>query len=134
MWTSCLSLLLLQLIHQRVQALSSSSPRDLFASPAFEVVLNRELLSNDTARDLLDAQPDGAVRYELMRTSGGQGFVCSVPIIAKPAVNAVQPKRVHDERPKDAFNATAGLEKGLALLEPLKGGCLYQKQGWFTCA
>jgi hypothetical protein len=131
-----LTLLLLQLIHQRVNALSSSSPPDLFAFPAYKVVLNREMLSNDTATELLQSQ-DESTRYELMRTKGGIGFLCSIPVETKTSQVALQQVAteitVQEPPIQETMNATAGLEKGLALLEPLKGGCLYQKQGWFTC-
>lgn len=127
-----LLLLLWQLSHALVAALSSSSPPDLFASPAYRIVLHRQLISNESATELVQAQGGESMRYELMRTKGGIGFLCAIPVSTTRPV-ALQQAPAQPAPTQDIVNATASLEKGLALLEPLKRGCLYQKAGWFTC-
>lgn len=122
-----------------VRALSSSSPPDLLASPKSNLHLSRNIVSNDSATALLA----GPQPYKLMRSSSGQAFLCLLPDQANTALAQTSPtKQQHDElagltraerRKKSEDKIQAGLQKGLTLLEPLKQGCLYMKQGWFTC-
>lgn len=99
----------------------------------------------------------GPIKPYLLRSSGnGQAYLCSVPqhsspssasastshskagelvknsssaVKAAPATEAEKEERrlKNEQEKKQAF------ERGLALLEPLKGTCLYITQGWFTC-
>lgn len=66
----------------------------------------------------------------LLRSPSGQAFLCTVPVIEE------ERKVVEDQAEKDALvQATEreqGLVNGLALLEPLRNGCLYLHEGWFT--
>ena len=121
-----------------VLALSSSSPPDLFAHPAYQVVLTRDLISNSTATELLALQPDDRAGFSshLMRTASGQAFLCQYgkPVAPDALSKAETASNTEKRQARAKVDKKAGLERGLALLEPLKsGGCLYQRQGWFTC-
>ncbi|GAA6027810.1 hypothetical protein JCM8097_001729 [Rhodosporidiobolus ruineniae] len=117
-------------------ALSAHSPRDLEAHPAFQVVLSDQHLLNDTLADVLaqplDAPPHSSPpKRHLLRSPGGQAFLCTVPAVTDEAK-----KRQDEQADKDAVIQAAererGVQHGLALLEPMRQGCLYQKQNWFT--
>lgn len=101
--------------------------------------------------------------YLLRSSSNGQAYLCSVPQpsqAASPSSSSSSSKKASGELVKDSSTAADSkgqpqaalteaereerrvkneLEKkeafecGLALLEPLKGTCLYLTQGWFTC-
>ncbi|GAA6000365.1 hypothetical protein JCM10207_007981 [Rhodosporidiobolus poonsookiae] len=117
-------------------ALSAHSPRDLEAHPAFAVVLNEQHILNETLPDLL-AQPletpphSSPPARHLLRSPSGQAFLCAVPAVTDEAK-----KRADAAAEADALiqaeEKERGLQHGLALLEPMRQGCLYQKQGWFT--
>ena len=118
--------------------LSSAGPEDLLATPRYVLSFSGAPISNASAAEML-ATDDGRGQYHRMRSATGQAFVCSVPTPPKaPAV--VEPVVVMDEQTKLARRTKrdqdrrSGLERGLALLEPLKGTCLHLRQGWFTCA
>ena len=118
--------------------LSSAGPEDLLATPRYVLSFSGAPISNASAAEML-ASDDGRGQYHRMRSATGQAFVCSVPRPPKaPAI--VEPMGVVDEQTKLARRAKreqdrrSGLERGLALLEPLKGTCLHLRQGWFTCA
>ncbi|BGP14420.1 Protein OS-9 [Rhodosporidiobolus nylandii] len=117
-------------------ALSSHSPRDLEAHPAFAVVLSEHYVLNETISELL-AEPLGTPPHSsppkrhLLRSPNGQAFLCTVPAVADEAK-----RRADVEEEQDALvraqDVEKGVQNGLALLEPMRGGCLYSKQGWFT--
>lgn len=99
----------------------------------------------------------GPIKPYLLRSSGnGQAYLCSVPQHSSPAsASASTSHSKYGELVKNSSSAvkaapaTEGekeerrikneqekkqaFERGLALLEPLKGTCLYITQGWFTC-
>lgn len=115
--------------------LSSSSPPDLYAFPKYRVDLTRDFVSNATASSILAEASPG---YELMRTASGQAFLCKIPAPEedKSSTNSQSTEKVEqasltpqEKRNQRQMSLQAGLEKGLALLEPLKGACLYQRQG-----
>lgn len=124
-----------------VEALSSSSPPDLLASPKSSILLTRNLVSNSSATALLrSSSVEG--QYKLLRAANGQAFLCSLPstqglsrpldaILKRDVVDAALSKEERKKRSQERIDA--GLKKGLSLLEPLKHGCLYYKMGWFTC-
>lgn len=66
----------------------------------------------------------------MLRTPSGQAFLCTVPVVTE------ERKTVDAQAEKDALVQAAerdrGLANGLALLEPMRNGCLYLRQGWFT--
>jgi hypothetical protein len=172
-----------------VHAISSHSPLDLLAYPAYSVKLNPgNPIANSSAQRILaglsdvdvagkseSANPDGDAtttpvneiqrfgqaksdgspssatnetppKSFLMRSSGnGQAYLCAVPQYA-PATHHARDaadlskgqqslsKTEKEERRKKAEeDRKLAYERGLALLEPLKGSCLYLTQGWFTC-
>ncbi|GAA5979534.1 hypothetical protein JCM11641_005425 [Rhodosporidiobolus odoratus] len=117
-------------------ALSSHSPRDLEAHPAFNVRFSEHQILNETLEGLLaeplETPPDAsAPKRHLLRTPGGQAFLCTVPSVTDEVK-----KRADDEADRDQLarveERERGLERGVALLEPMKQGCLYQRMGWFT--
>ena len=163
----------LSLLLTRCVAISSLSPLDLLAYPAYSVQLRPDRpISNTSAERILargghdenleheqknavnelQVQSGGevgaaAVIYNafLLRSSGnGQGYLCEVPQQQQRSEDikggqeaeqkvqltsdewAERNRRAEEEK-RQAY------EKGLALLEPLKGTCLYLTQGWFTC-
>ncbi|GAA5967512.1 hypothetical protein JCM8115_004071 [Rhodotorula mucilaginosa] len=132
---SSTKLLWLLTILQQTLALSAHSPRDLEAFPAYNVVLSDRAVLNETALDLLAKgataeEPAKVPRRHLMRTPSGQAFLCTVPVVTE------ERKTVDAQAEKDALVQAAerdrGLANGLALLEPMRNGCLYLRQGWFT--
>ncbi|KWU43596.1 hypothetical protein RHOSPDRAFT_26267 [Rhodotorula sp. JG-1b] len=132
---SSTKLLWLLTILQQTLALSAHSPRDLEAFPAYNVLLSDRAVLNETALDLLAKvdtadEPDKVPRRHLLRTPSGQAFLCTVPVVAE------ERKTVDAQAEKDALVQAAerdrGLANGLALLEPMRNGCLYLRQGWFT--
>ncbi|GAA5821222.1 hypothetical protein JCM11251_004520 [Rhodosporidiobolus azoricus] len=117
-------------------ALSSHSPRDLESHPSFAVVLSEHHLLNESLPDIL-AQPletpshSSPPARHLLRTPNGQSFLCTVPAVTDEAK-----KRADQMAEEDALiqaeEKERGVAHGVALLEPMRQGCLYQKQGWFT--
>lgn len=131
-------------------ALSSSSPPDLYAFPKYRIEMTRDFVSNASASDLLATaanQMEAQERqgYELMRTASGQAFLCKIPTASPdehegprqaseheqastsgPTAQALTPQERRNQR---QINLQAGMERGLALLESLKGVCLYQRHG-----
>ncbi|KAI5479070.1 misfolded glycoproteins degradation protein Yos9 [Pseudohyphozyma bogoriensis] len=118
-------------------ALSSHSPKDLFSYPRFEVVIGEQGVLNDTAAQIIHdskqpsdtGEPKAAVH--LLRTQTGQAFLCTVPAVndlpsTPPAPDDLEAKGNAERRRE------RGLERGLALIDGMKGSCLYQKHGWFT--
>lgn len=97
----------------------------------------------------------GPIKPYLLRSSGnGQAYLCSVPQHSIPAssssasnsndksgelvknntVRAPATEAEKEERRlKNEQDKKQAFERGLALLKPLKGSCLYLTQGWFTC-
>ena len=134
--------LLLLSLTVTVVALSSTSPQDLYAQPRYHVYLSSDPLTNSTATALLStpfesAQEDGKdapLKYHLMKSAtSGQTFLCSVPSPVPIPKQALSPSHKLKRR-EFLENQKLGLERGLQLLEPLKGSCLYYRLGWFTCA
>lgn len=139
------SLLILSTLTTTILSLSSHSPQDLFANPKFKVVLGNEGVSNETARELLlessgsssgssssSSSSNSNSKSEtlhLIRNLAGQAFLCSVPIFEDKAAPAEQS---NDDVAARKLERERGLERGLDLIESMKGGCLYDKQGWFT--
>ncbi|BGP46559.1 Protein OS-9 [Rhodotorula kratochvilovae] len=128
-------LLVLAVVHQTL-ALSSHSPRDLEALPAYAVVLNEHGVLNDTVGELLseDLQaPTHAYppKRHLLRTPSGQAFLCTVPAVTDDSRKKADAQAEQDALVR-ARERERGLEHGLALLEPMRQGCLYLRQGWFT--
>jgi hypothetical protein len=107
-----------------------------------------------------DQQLNGPSKPYLLRSSGhGQAYLCTVPQQSKATsssssnqsaelVKGSNPTK-HKQQPQTHVPATEAekeqmklkneqdkkeaFERGLALLDPLKGSCLYTTQGWFTC-
>ena len=183
------SLVLLSCCCQQALAISSHSPLDLLAYPAYSVRLSSDPITNSTAtRILRDARRSGgdagiiegqtplssALQHHhpasssntahggggaagaaaaasfkpyLMRSAGqGQGYLCNVPAAAEPSAadaqqqarqhaqeQAMSPEQREAQRRKVEEEKRLAYERGLALLEPLKGTCLYLTIGWFTC-
>ncbi|GAA5865277.1 hypothetical protein JCM3774_004918 [Rhodotorula dairenensis] len=132
---SSAKLLWLLTVLRQTLALSAHSPRDLEAFPAYNVVLSDRAVLNETALELLAEvptadEPAHAQRRHLLRTPSGQAFLCTVPVVEE------ERKAVDAQAEKDALVEAAerdkGLANGLALLEPMRNGCLYLRQGWFT--
>lgn len=116
-------------------ALSSTSPQDLFAHPRYQLVLTQTAITNASAVELLAREhTPGETAYHLLRTTAGQGFLCSVPPATTALLQPAAVKAAEETRKQAKEDKKAGLDRGLALLEPLKGSCLYLRQGWFTCA
>lgn len=63
-----------------------------------------------------------------MRTPAGQAFLCSVPVTQ----NTPTPPPTPEDLASRVAERERGLERGLVLLDAMKGGCLFQKQGYFT--
>lgn len=78
------------------------------------------------ASSLVVAHPPAV---HLLRTPAGQAFLCTVPAVREDVGQA--DRHEADQLEREAARER-GLERGLALLEPMRGGCLYQKQSWFT--
>ncbi|GAA5880028.1 hypothetical protein JCM1840_005295 [Sporobolomyces johnsonii] len=118
-------------------ALSAHSPRDLEALPAYSIVLNEHhAVLNSTVQDLLheplDTPPNSLPpKRHLLRTPSGQAFLCTVPPVTDESRLRAAEQAQHDALARQE-ERQRGLERGLALLEPMRGGCLYQKQNWFT--
>uniref|UniRef100_A0A0K3C794 Protein OS-9 homolog n=1 Tax=Rhodotorula toruloides TaxID=5286 RepID=A0A0K3C794_RHOTO len=128
-------LCVLALVRQTL-ALSAHSPRDTEAFPAYHVLLNERAILNETVRDLLEEPLETPphsypAKRHLLRTPNGQAFLCTVP-----AVTDESKKRADTRAEEDALvraeEREKGVTHGLALLEPMRSGCLYLKQGWFT--
>ncbi|GAA5891282.1 hypothetical protein JCM6882_004644 [Rhodosporidiobolus microsporus] len=118
------------------RALSSHSPRDLEAHPAFAVVLSEHHLLNETLPDVLssplEAPPHSSPpSRHLLRTPNGQAFLCTVPAVTDEAKKRAD-LRAEADALIQAEEKERGVLHGVALLEPMRQGCLYQKQGWFT--
>lgn len=121
----------------QVYSLSSSSPPDLHAFPKYRIDLTRDLISNASASSLLAQVPSpGSPQYELLRTATGQAFLCSIPSQEEEdedisAVESENDKTLTAQQRKDQrqVDLQVGTERGLALLESLKGTCLYQRHG-----
>jgi hypothetical protein len=66
-----------------------------------------------------------------LRTVSGQAFLCTVP-----SVSDASKKQAEVQADQDALvqaeERERGVQHGLALLKPMRQGCLYHKQGWFT--
>ncbi|KAH8915396.1 hypothetical protein BT69DRAFT_887763 [Atractiella rhizophila] len=126
-------------------ALSPHAPPDPLSHPRFQVHISESYLYNSTANSLLS---DGRAIWDwgdghepqvedphLMRTKSGQTFLCSVPVLSPPSVPQEDPTSATattsdvDISPASLNNSLAA---GLALLEPMRGHCLYYKSGWFT--
>lgn len=94
--------------------------------------------------------------YLLRSSSNGQAYLCTVPqqsppVTASPrqseelAKSSLKQHKQPSQAPvvseaekeqrklKNEQDKKEAYERGLALLEPLKGSCLYTTQGWFTC-
>ncbi|GAA6054233.1 hypothetical protein JCM3770_001404 [Rhodotorula araucariae] len=128
-------LLVLAVVHEAL-ALSSHSPRDLEALPAYAVVLNERGVLNDTVGALLDEDLDAPAhayppKRHLLRTPSGQAFLCTVPAVTDDSRKRADARAEHDAVVR-AKERERGLEHGLALLEPMRHGCMYLRQGWFT--
>lgn len=67
-----------------------------------------------------------------MTSANGQQFWCSVP--AAPAVNASSTASFRGTADLEARKQlrAKGISRGVALIESLRGTCLYLRQGWFT--
>ncbi|GAA5966599.1 hypothetical protein JCM3765_005670 [Sporobolomyces pararoseus] len=130
-------LVVLLAISSSAVALSSHSPVDLEAYPAFAVsFLAEHPILNETALELLDEQletPPHSLppKRHLLRTPSGQGFLCTVPSVTIAEKRRAQRQAELDESTRQ-LERQRGLERGLALLEPMRGGCIYLKQNWFT--
>ncbi|BGP23292.1 misfolded glycoproteins degradation protein Yos9 [Rhodotorula toruloides] len=118
-------LCILALVRQSL-ALSAHSPRDQEGFPAYTVLLNERAVLNETTPP--HSYPP---KRHLLRTPNGQAFLCTVP-----AVTDESKKRADARAEEDALvraeEREKGVTHGLALLEPMRSGCLYLKQGWFT--
>lgn len=132
----CLGLL----SQSQVNALSSSSPPDLFAFPKLQVQFTRDGIANETAVALLQDEADSG--YELLRARSGRAFLCKLPDAPqddpnaapvsqrKGSIEAEQESRAmtaQERRHKRQVERQAGLERGLALLESMRGFCIYQR-------
>ncbi|GAA5892864.1 hypothetical protein JCM8208_004108 [Rhodotorula glutinis] len=129
-------LLLALAIVRQTLALSSHSPRDLEASPAYSVSLAEHGILNDTISDLLaqDVEPDShtyPLKRHLLRTPSGQAFLCTVPAATGESKKQAGARADHDALVR-AQERDRGVQHGLALLEPMRQGCLYLREGWFT--
>ncbi|KAM0754507.1 hypothetical protein T439DRAFT_321545 [Meredithblackwellia eburnea MCA 4105] len=115
-----------------VSALSSHSPQDLFAFPQFQVRLDGPAILNDSLSEILASQSSSGDNegetLHLMRTPAGQAFLCSVPLTTQ----APPPPPTSEDLEKRLVEREKGLERGLDLLDNMRGSCLYQKQGYFT--
>ncbi|GAA5933273.1 hypothetical protein JCM1841_006575 [Sporobolomyces salmonicolor] len=118
-------------------ALSAHSPRDLEALPAYSIVLHEQHpVLNSTVQDLLreplETPPNSLPpKRHLLRTPSGQAFLCTVPPVTDESRVRAAAQAEEDALARNE-ERQRGLERGLALLEPMRGGCLYQKQNWFT--
>ena len=122
--------------------------RDYSSESSAETQQGAESSLNIQHSDRGDASEDNAKvarpRPFLMRSAGaGQAYLCSVPQFehVEPTARA-EPKsdakpKTKEERAEQRLRIQAEKQqataRGLALLEPLKGNCLYLTQGWFTC-
>ncbi|GAA6010187.1 hypothetical protein JCM11491_005382 [Sporobolomyces phaffii] len=119
---------LLLLLATGALALSSHSPVDLESRPAFAVSFTQHApILNETALELV---ADPTRHVHVLRTPSGQAFLCTVPTTApesapSSASTAASPRSLEDDRVR-------GIERGLGLLAPLAGHCLYLRQNWFT--
>lgn len=145
------TLLATLLLSTTTQALSSHSPQDLFALPQYKVTIGTEGVLNETATSLLaqsrlpSSSSDPTIH--LIRDANGQAFLCSVPpddetgaggrgregldLSSSAASREGSPLALEELRDAE-IQRHRGLEKGLDLLEGLRGTCLYLRQGWFT--
>lgn len=123
-----------------VSALSSSSPPDLFAFPKLQVQFTRDGVTNESAVALLHNEAESG--YELLRARSGRAFLCKLPDAPQDDPNAAPVSQdkgsIEAERESRAMTAQerrqqkqverqAGLERGLALLEAMRGFCIYQR-------
>lgn len=65
----------------------------------------------------------------MIRNPAGQAFLCSVPAAQD---SAPREKKQEVDPAVAKLERERGLERGLDLLEPLRKGCLFHRQGWFT--
>ncbi|GAA5858491.1 hypothetical protein JCM8547_007330 [Rhodosporidiobolus lusitaniae] len=127
--------LLLTASSSGVRALSAL--RDLDAQPAFAVrVVGEHPVLNDTVADLLneplETPPHSlAPKRHVLRSPNGQAFLCTVPAVTDEASRKADEQAEEDALAR-AEERERGVQHGLALLEPMKQGCLFQRQGWFT--
>ncbi|GAA5835144.1 hypothetical protein JCM9279_007210 [Rhodotorula babjevae] len=131
-------LLLALAIVRQTLALSSHSPRDLEALPAFVVSLAEHGILNDTISDLLaqdsELEPTAhtyPLKRHLLRTPSGQAFLCTVPAASGETKKQAGARADHDALVR-AQERERGVQHGLALLDPMRQGCLYHREGWFT--
>lgn len=75
--------------------------------------------------------PSNPAALHLLRTPAGQAFLCEVPPTTDEAAARGREQDASDSLVKEADRAR-GLERGLELLEPMRGSCLFLKQNWFT--
>ncbi|GAA5936038.1 Yos9p [Sporobolomyces koalae] len=127
-----------------VQGLSSHSPIDLEAFPAYSISFNEHESVLNTSLDALVHPPtddkapprlDSPVQHHVLRTPSGQAFICTVPKDSPTRSTEQQDEeettRVQDARARQ-LELERGLEHGLRLLEPMKHRCIYLQQNWFT--
>ncbi|KPV76536.1 uncharacterized protein RHOBADRAFT_52530 [Rhodotorula graminis WP1] len=129
-------LLLALAIVRQTLALSSHSPRDLEALPAYAVSLAEHGILNDTIADLLAQDVEASshpypLKRHLLRTPSGQAFLCTVPAATGETKKQAGARADHDALVR-ARERERGVQHGLALLEPMRQGCLYLREGWFT--
>ena len=122
--------------------IGNSSAERILASPPQQEENHsvQRVPANEDPLQAVTSKP--AAKPFLLRSAGnGQPYLCSVPQYAQisesqpksssrtPLTNQewVERRRQSEEDKRQAF------DRGLALLEPLKGHCLYYTQGWFTC-
>jgi len=114
-------------------------------------------LHDDSEHSEHDQQLKGPSKPYLLRSSSnGQAYLCTVPQLSQSSTPHSNPSthemakssiKKHKQQPhtsateaekeqtrqKNEHEKKEAFERGLALLEPLKGSCLYTTQGWFTC-
>ena len=149
---SLLALLLLGIGDQsHAKRAEESFPRDALAFPEFETVFQGSTINNSTALKWLGLFPpstdvrsstteveqwgqeepwaEGA-EYELYRASPKENYLCRYPSFVELRALDQQSKK----RQLSGDEEARILRTGLELLEPMRGRCIYQKQGWFTYA
>jgi len=130
-------------------ALSPYSPQDLLSRPKYSIVLrppeidhvrNSSLFSEIpppyAESELVTSHPSSVKKdngkSHILKTETGQSFLCEVPERKEPLEELIPEERKAMSELERREERERGTKRGMELLEPLKGTCLYNRNGWFT--
>ncbi|CAG8466517.1 7188_t:CDS:2 [Acaulospora morrowiae] len=116
---------------------------DLVAHPQYKVVYENQFIPNSSLENIVfdEVQTENSIVPSasqdtsnnadtkktsiMMRTASGQSYICQIPYVSNLTV-------VEEKKPEEKNDNVELMNKGLALLEPMKDDCLYYIHGWWT--